>query len=245
MSSTKGFVISGHSNGDHTGWSVSGAGDIDGDGLDDLLVASPNANGNGYGEVQIIYGKASAGAIVGTDYGDTLNGTAAANIIIGGHGHDTIYGGGGADSIRGGSGDDQIHVSDRTFFRIDGGGGSDVLHLDFSGAIDFGNIDNNAATSDRGKISGIETIDVDNGSNNAMTLHLADVLDIDANDTNVGGVATLDNVLKIDGNAGDTLNLLTSDGWSGADTGTLAGYAIYTHANVKIAVDTDIAVSVS
>jgi hypothetical protein len=53
----------------------------------------------------------------------------------------------------------------------------------------------------------------------------------------------LDNVLKIDGNAGDTLQLFASDGWSAANTGILAGYAVYTHQNVKIAVDTDVVVS--
>ena len=91
----------------------------------------------------------------------------------------------------------------------------------------------------------IETIDVDNGQNNALTLHLADVLDIDANNTNVGEVATLDNVLKIDGNTGDTLHLLASESWGAADTSSLAGYAIYAHQNVKVAVDTDIVVTVS
>jgi len=78
-----------------------------------------------------------------------------------------------------------------------------------------------------------------------MTLHLADVLDINPQDQNVGGKASLDNTLKIDGNVGDTLHLFTSDGWSAADTSTLAGYAIYTHQAVHVAVDTDIAVTVS
>jgi Ca2+-binding RTX toxin-like protein len=238
--------IAGHSLGDQLGWSVSGAGDIDGDGLDDLLVAAPGPeDGKNHGEVQVIYGQAAAGAIMGNDADNALNGTSAANVIIGAQGNDTIHGNGGADSIHGGSGDDQIHVSDNTFFRIDGGSGADTLHLDFAGTIDFGNLDGNAATSDRGKISNIETISVDNGDSNAMTLHLADVLDMDVRDTDVGGKASLDNVLKIDGNTGDTLHLSTADAWSAADTSTLAGYAIYTHDAVKIAIDTHIAVAVS
>jgi Ca2+-binding RTX toxin-like protein len=241
-----GFEINGSSYRDEAGWSVSGAGDIDGDGLDDLLVASPSTNnGNGHGEVQVIYGHAAAGAFVGTDANDTLVGTAGANTLIGAQGNDTINGNGGADSIHGGAGDDHIHVSDNTFFRVDGGSGSDTLHLDFGGAIDFGNLDGNAATSDRGKISNIETIDVNNGQNNALTLHLADVLDMDVRDADVGGKASLDNTLKIDGNSGDTLHLAASDSWSAADTSTLAGYAIYTHDAVKIAIDTHIAVTVS
>jgi hypothetical protein len=244
MTGSTGFVIDGHSLNDQAGWSVSGAGDIDGDGLDDLLVASPQAAGSN-GEVQVIYGKASASALVGTDYADTLNGTSAGNSLIGGHGSDTINGKGGADSVHGGSGDDHIHVSDRTFFRIDGGSGTDVLHLDYAGAIDFGNLDGNAATSDRGKITGIETIDVNNGQNNAMTLHLADVLDLDVRDTNVGGKASLDNVLTVNGNTGDTLHLAAAEGWGAADTSTLAGYAIYTVQHVQVAIDTHIAVTVN
>jgi hypothetical protein len=36
-----GFVIKGESNSDNSGWSVSSAGDVNGDGLADLLVAAP------------------------------------------------------------------------------------------------------------------------------------------------------------------------------------------------------------
>lgn len=158
-------------------------------------------------------------------------------------GNDTLNGGGGADTLQGGQGNDQIHVADRSFHLADGGGGKDTLHLDFSGAIDFGNIDANAATSDRGKIAGVEVIDTDNGQANALTLHLADVLDINVDNSNVGGKASLDNVLKIDGNAGDSLTLFASDHWGAADTASLAGYAVYTAGAVKIAVDTDISVT--
>jgi hypothetical protein len=58
-------------------------------------------------------------------------------------------------------------------------------------------------------------------------------------------VASLDNVLKIDGDSGDTLSLDPADGWSVPDTATLAGYAIYAVGNVKIAVDQDITVAVA
>ncbi len=246
ISGNVGFVVSGHSLDDQAGWSVSGAGDIDGDGLDDLLVASPKSqNGLGHGEVQVIYGTPSASATMGTDNADALNGTSAANILIGSHGNDTINGNGGADSIHGGSGDDQIHVSDNKFFRVDGGSGTDALHLDYAGAIDFGNLDGNAATSDRGRISGIEVIDVNNGQNNAVTLHLADVLDMNVRDANLGGQASLDNALAITGNTGDTLHLSAADGWSAANLSTVPGYAVYTAQHVQVVVDTHIAVTVS
>ena len=176
---------------------------------------------------------------------DTRKGSAAAEIIVGGQGNDGLNGGGGHDAIEGGSGNDHITVTDNTFNHIDGGSGSDTLSLDFAGAIDFGNLDGKAATSDHGKISSIEVIDADNGSNNAMILHLTDVLDIAPQDHDVGGHAALDNVLKIDGNAGDTLALSTADGWGVADTATLAGYAVYTSHGVHVAADTEITVTVS
>jgi Ca2+-binding RTX toxin-like protein len=240
-----GFRLDGAANNDVTGFSVSTAGDANGDGFDDLLIGAPW--GAGGGEAYVVYGGDFTGKVthLGTVSVDTLTGTAAAETFVGEQGNDTLTGGGGADSLRGGAGNDHIHANDRAFHLVDGGSGTDVLHLDFAGAIDFGNLDGNAVTSDRGKISGIETIDVDNGQNNAMTLHLADVLDLDVQNTNVGGKASLDNVLTIEGNTGDTLHLVKSEGWGAADTSTLAGYAIYTVQHVQVAVDTQIAVTVS
>ena len=261
LASNRGFEIDGRSHGlydvssgvypDRTGASVSAAGDIDGDGFDDVLVGAPRNNEadgqqmGGDGAVRVIYGFGTNVSKQGNEGDDTLNGTSSAETIVGAQGNDTLNGNGGADSIRGGSGDDHIHVSNNAFFRIDGGSGMDVLHLDFAGTIDFGNLDGNAATSDRGKISGIETIDVNNAQVNAMILHLADVLDLDVQDSNIGGKASLDNTLTINGNTGDTLHLSTADGWSAANTATLAGYAIYTVQHIQVAIDTHIAVTVS
>ena len=70
------------------------------------------------------------------------------------------------------------------------------------------------------------------------------MLDLNVDNRDVGGVASLDNVLKIDGNAGDTLKLFTADGWGAANGAILAGYNVYTEGAVRIAVDKDIAVTV-
>jgi hypothetical protein len=184
---------------------------------------------------------------LGTSGADNITGSVSAEILVGAQGDDGITGGGGADAINGGSGNDSIIIADNLFFRIDGGGGIDKLLLDYAGAIDFGNLDGNALISDRGRIAGIEVIDVANGDANALTLSKADVLDIECQAIDVGGIGSLDNVLKIEGGSGegDTLALSTADGWSAADTVTLAGYAIYASANVRIAVDTDIAVTLT
>ena len=246
-----GFEIAAASPGDLAGWNVSSAGDVNGDGFDDLLVSaywSFSEPGQPYrGTAYVVFGGdyREETSHFGTSADDNLTGNATAELFAGGQGDDVLTGGGGADVFQGGEGDDQIHVADNTFRHVDGGSGTDTLHLDFAGTIDFGNLDGNAATSDRGKIANVEVIDVANGQSNAMTLHLADVLDIHAQDANVGGVASLDNVLTIKGETGDTLHLAASDGWSAADTATLAGYAIYTDHAVKIAVDTHIAVTVS
>jgi hypothetical protein len=44
---TGGFVINGESEGDYSGWSVSSAGDVNGDGLDDLIVGAYQADPSG------------------------------------------------------------------------------------------------------------------------------------------------------------------------------------------------------
>lgn len=225
------------------------AGDTNGDGFDDLLVGTPysKADPSSSGILYQLAGRDFRDEIdlLGTAADDSLTGTALGDRIVAAQGNDVVVGGGGADVINAGQGHDELHVGDNKFFRIDGGAGNDTLHLDYVGAIDFGNLDGSAATSDRGRISNVEILDVANGFSNAMTLHLADVLDLDVTTANVGGKASLDNVLRIDGEVGDTLHMFKADAWGAANTTALAGYAIYTYQAVKVAIDTDIAVSIT
>jgi hypothetical protein len=50
------FAIHGESPGDESGWSVSNAGDVNGDGLDDLLIGAVGANTRS-GNVYVVFGK--------------------------------------------------------------------------------------------------------------------------------------------------------------------------------------------
>jgi hypothetical protein len=59
LAASDGFIIQGDSAEDYAGSSVSSAGDVNGDGIDDLIVGSPGGNGPyNTGEAYLIYGKA-------------------------------------------------------------------------------------------------------------------------------------------------------------------------------------------
>jgi hypothetical protein len=61
LTAADGFIIQGDANFDHTGWSVSSAGDINGDGFDDIIVAAKDADAPGEGNVgraYVLFGKA-------------------------------------------------------------------------------------------------------------------------------------------------------------------------------------------
>lgn len=104
------------------GFSVSAAGDVNGDGFDDVILGSPNSERNaGYGAV--IFGQAS---IAGTDCNDTLYGTEGDDRIFGGRGNDTLFGGEGVNTMGGGDGDDLIYGGSGADY-IDGGNGSDRI----------------------------------------------------------------------------------------------------------------------
>ncbi|MEM8827500.1 MAG: integrin alpha, partial [Pseudomonadota bacterium] len=189
-----GFAILGESSPDSAGTSVSGAGDVNGDGFDDLIVGASGATPNGSysGAAYVIFGGDffNTATQVGSGGAEALAGTAAADVLIGGAGDDTLTGGGGADVLRAGEGDDVIGIADLDFKAVDGGLGTDTLRLDGSGlALDL------PAIADP-RIDSIEEIDL-GGGGNALTLTMLEVQRL----------SEASNTLHIfgDGSAGDSV----------------------------------------
>ena len=109
LNGTNGFKISGEAMGDRAGGAVS-AGDINGDGLSDLLVgaykSSPNGSHSGAAYVVLAQLPNTAVSRTGTATSQTLVGGDLNDVLSGMAGNDTLYGHGGADTINGGVGDD-------------------------------------------------------------------------------------------------------------------------------------------
>ncbi|MEL7034469.1 MAG: hypothetical protein AAFO04_02445 [Cyanobacteria bacterium J06592_8] len=104
--------------------SVSGAGDINSDGFDDMIIGSGQS-----GESYVVFGFStdSEEEINGTDDSDELVGTEENDTINGFEGEDTVAGNAGDDLINGGEGDDVLRGDENR--RASGGvvGGDDTI----------------------------------------------------------------------------------------------------------------------
>ncbi len=193
-----GIAILGIGSSDASGTSVSNAGDVNGDGFDDLLIGARFADASANlkfaaGESYLILGSnsfTSSATHLGTGAAETLTGNAAANIMVGGRDNDLILGNGGADVLIGGQGNDVLAVNSLAFRKIVGGTGNDTLRFDAAGlTIDLETIKDN-------RIQGIETIDMTGTGNNVLTLTQREVLNL----------SDSSNVLLVRRNLGDVVN---------------------------------------
>ena len=62
LNGSNGFAINGIAVSDYSGYSVSSAGDVNGDGFDDLIIGAPGVSPNGIssaGQSYVVFGQAS------------------------------------------------------------------------------------------------------------------------------------------------------------------------------------------
>jgi Ca2+-binding RTX toxin-like protein len=102
-----GFRLSGPASGANTGYSVSAAGDVNGDGFDDVIVGAPRAIG-GAGSSFVVFGRAPDAPVNrrGAAGSQVIQGGAFADTLAGLGGNDVLEGRGGADTLGGGTGID-------------------------------------------------------------------------------------------------------------------------------------------
>ncbi len=197
-----GFVIDGESAAfGYSGSSVASAGDVNGDGLADLIIGAHNSSDGG--RSYVIFGS-TTGAFaetavdqLGTGGNNNLIGTVVAETLVGGEGNDTLTGNGGADVLYGGAGDDNLLINasniseliaslgagndTNQLARIDGGSGVDTIVLSGSGLLlDLTAIANQGGSSPNSssRIESIECIDLTGSGNNTLTLDVKDVMDM-------------------------------------------------------------------
>jgi Ca2+-binding RTX toxin-like protein len=135
LNGTNGFRLSGAAAYDGSGSAVSTAGDVNDDGVDDLLIGAPGASANGFfsGASYVVFGQVDTAllcngkvpTIIGTEGHDVLVGTDGDDVIMGLGGKDIILGHDGLDTICGGDGNDKILAGDGMDWLF-GGRGKDL-----------------------------------------------------------------------------------------------------------------------
>jgi hypothetical protein len=250
ISGNGGFAVNGPKNG-YNAWSVSAAGDVNGDGFADLMVGVPSSAtllapvqpGSSY----LIFGgvQFSSGSQVAMGVGSSAD-----EFIVGTSGNDVLVGGGGIDRFSAGSGDDTIvlrpsdaaNLSDNTAasFKafVNGGFGLDTLRLSGGANLDLTKISNVGAMGleENSRIESVESIDMaTDAAANTTTIRLNDVIDMSGmNLFNSGtsglslvsgtslGILVQKHQVMITGNANDSVNMNLASDWS--NSGTVVSY---------------------
>jgi len=152
------------------------------------LTGNAGINGTGNDLANRLIGNTQNNYLSGFYGNDTIKGGGGADTLRGGNGNDHLNGGSGADSLYGDVGNDMLVWS--AVDTYDGGAGTDTLKL-AGGNLKLTTIANT-------QILNVETINMTNGNDNRLALNQADVLDISSST----------NVLKVLGDAGDSINIV-------------------------------------
>jgi hypothetical protein len=237
--------------------SMSSAHDVNGDGLQDLIMQTALGASMSSGRSVVVFGQQAFAEAVdqfGTTGNDILTSSSASQTLIGNLGNDTLIGGGGADVLYGGAGNDVFvlnsdnlaklaaGVTDGQLARLDGGSGRDTIKIDGSGLVlDLTVIANVAASNPGGgsRIDSIEKIDLTGSGDNTVKLGVRDVQDMSGmnlwnSDGNASSVDAL-HQLMVKGNFGDKVVLDDYSDWTKSSSSFVSPddsqtYDIWTHA---------------
>ena len=224
LDGSNGFVLNGIDANDRSGVSVSSAGDVNGDGYDDLIIGASSAdpNGESSGETYVVYGRA-----MGTDstVQITAEGTASADNFTGNAGGDSFTDIATDDVVRGGAGDDRISVTSLDFADIDGGTGQDTLVLAGS------NLSLDLTGAGNAGVDSVEVFDLSGTGSNTLMLDALAVFDL--TEERAGGMASID----VLGDADDTVDL-TGGNFTSNEAVTEDGttYNVYVDGNAEVRV---------
>ncbi len=149
---------------------VIGAGDINGDGFDDLVFSHPDVG------ILTVYGRANedaldAGAQKVMAAGESfLAADQAGQALVGREGNaQTISDGGFGDvSMRAGNAETTFEIHSDNFRKITGGEQEDKLLIDYDGALDLGSFGDQA-------LSGVEKLEMASGTTLSLTIGLDDI----------------------------------------------------------------------
>ena len=238
------------------------AGDVNGDGYDDIEITSRTMNSpdvagtsDSAGVTYILYGGqyGTTGAarvdLLGGSGNDNLVGTSADEQFVAGIGNDTLVGNGGADAMSGGAGNDTfvLNASNVTALsattgavnaRVNGGTGLDVFKLDGAGIT----LDLTALPTS--VIKDVEHFDISGSGANTLKLGLKDVVNLGSSSVFDVNTAATDvrKQLMVTGDSDDKVQLtnLTSE-WTQAGPYSNSGhvYSVYNHntSNAQLLID--------